>query len=154
MTEKELPFKPHPKIEEHGEFLLLHFMEWIGAHLSDCSRVFNGDLNEMMVLSVIGQVFVRHYGYRTAQIYELDGEELTVSAARISEITSIPRETVRRKLLSLMARGWLEQAENGRWKMVMDGDVSVAAKDLAALQTRSLTRLMNLVDTINEATNR
>lgn len=154
MSEKDLTFSPHPKIAEHGDFLVLHFMEWIGAHLSDCSRVFDGDLTEMMVLTVIGQTFVRHYGYRTAQIYELDGEELTVSAARISEITSIPRETVRRKLRSLKERGWVEQVENGRWKFVMDGDTSVAANDLMPLQIRSLTRLMNLVDVITEKTNR
>ena len=154
MNETYLSFTPHPKIQEHGEFLLLHFMEWIGAHLSDCSRVFNGDLTEMMVLTVIGQVFVRHYGHKAAQIYELDGEELTVSAARISEITSIPRETVRRKLRSLMERGWVEQAENGKWKMTMDGQIAVASRDLMPLQMRSLTRLMNMVDTINEETGR
>jgi hypothetical protein len=154
MIESELTFSPHPKIEEHGEFLILHFMEWIGAHLSDCSRVFNGDLTEMMVLTVIGQVFVRHYGHGAAQNYELDGEELTVSAARISEITSIPRETVRRKLRSLNARGWVEQAENGKWKFVMVGAESTASRDLMPLQMRSLTRLMNLVDAISQETNR
>jgi hypothetical protein len=153
MNEQELGFSPHPKIEEHIDFLILHFMEWSGAHLSDCSRVFEGDLTEMMVLTVIGQAFVRHYGYRAAQIYQLDGEELTVSAARISEITSIPRETVRRKLHSLMKRGWVEQAQNGKWKFVMDGASSVAARELIPLQMRSLTRLMNLIDTINEKTN-
>lgn len=154
MNEQELGFSPHPKIEEHIDFLVLHFMEWIGAHLSDCSRVFKGDLTEMMVLTVIGQVFTRHYGHRAAQIYELDGEELTVSAARISEVTAIPRETVRRKLLSLRERGWVEQAENGRWKFAMDGAESVAARELMPLQIRSLTRLMNLVDSISQETTR
>ena len=96
---------PHPMISEHREFLLIHFMEWMSAHLSDCSRVFDGDLTEMMALTVIGQIFVRHHAYDAARNYELDGNDLSVSASHISEITSMPRETVRRSFLFIKTEG-------------------------------------------------
>ena len=142
-------FTPHPKIEGNEQFLMFHFMEWIGSHLCDCSRVFKGDLIEMTVLAVIGQMFVRHHSNEATRNYALDGEVLTVSIAQISEATSIPRETVRRKLLLLQKRGWVEQMSNGGWTMkIIDGQ-STANKDLQTLQTRSLTRLMNLVDAVS-----
>ena len=142
-------FTPHPKIEGNEQFLMFHFMEWIGSHLCDCSRVFKGDLIEMTVLAVIGQMFVRHHSNEATRNYALDGEVLTVSIAQISEATSIPRETVRRKLLLLQKRGWVEQMSNGGWTMkIIDGQ-STANKDLQTLQTRSLTRLLNLVDAVS-----
>lgn len=146
-------FTPHPKIEEHKEFLLLHFMEWIGSHLCDCSRVFNGDLTEMLVLAVIGQMFVRHYSNEATRNYSLDGEVLTVSIAHISEATSIPRETVRRKLLSLQKRGWVNQANNGGWSLTVNGKTSQSYQDLRPLQMRSLTRLLNLTQAISKKIN-
>lgn len=154
MTEHNIGFVPHPKIAENYEFLLVNFMEWIGSHLADCSRVFAGDLSEMMVLAVIGQIFVRQYSVPAVRDYELDGNELTVSAARIAEITAMPRETVRRKLKSLEKKGWVEQVQGGKWKFVMDGEISVASKELMPLQMRSLTRMMNLVDRVSKVTNR
>ena len=142
-------FTPHPKIKGNEEFLMFHFMEWIGSHLCDCSRVFKGDLIEMTVLAVIGQMFVRHHSNEATRYYALDGEVLTVSIAQISETTSIPRETVRRKLLLLQKRGWVEKMDNGGWTMkIVDGQ-SNANKDLQNLQMRSLTRLMNLVDAVS-----
>ncbi len=149
-SQNEAQFIKHPKIDENYNFLILHFIEWISSHLCDCSRTFNGDLTEMVVLTVIGQIFFRHHANEAARIYALDGEELSVSISRISELTSIPRETVRRKLIGMKRKGWVEQDENGRWKFVMDGNQSVAAKEVKPLETRSLTRMMNLVDAINK----
>ena len=142
-------FTPHPKIQGNEQFLMFHFMEWVGSHLCDCSRVFKGDLIEMTVLAVIGQMFVRYHNNEATRNYALDGEVLTISIAQISEATSIPRETVRRKLLLLQKRGWVEQMDNGGWTMkIVDGQ-SNANKDLQTLQMRSLTRLMNLVDAVS-----
>lgn len=64
-------------------------------------------------------------------------------------MTSIPRETVRRKLLGMKRKGWVEQDDNGRWKFVMNGAESIVAQEVKPLETRSLTRMMNLVDAIN-----
>lgn len=149
VTHNHSTFTAHPKILGNEQFLMFHFMEWIGSHLCDCSRVFKGDLIEMTVLAVIGQMFVRHHSNEATRNYALDGEVLTVSIAHISEATSIPRETVRRKLLLLQKRGWVEQMDNGGWTMkIVDGQ-SNANKDLQNLQMRSLTRLMNLVDAVS-----
>jgi len=145
----ETQFIQHPKIAENYNFIIHQFMEWISSHLCDCSRTFNGDLTEMVVLAVIGQMLIRHNANEAARNYALDGEELSISISRISELTSIPRETVRRKLLGMKRKGWVEQGENGRWKFVMNGNVSAVSIDVKPLETRSLTRMMNLVDAIN-----
>ena len=145
----ELPFIQHPKIENNYDFLVHQFMEFIGSHLCDCSRFFNGDLTEMVVLTVIGQIFFRHLTNEAVKNYDLGGEELSVSISRISELTAIPRETVRRKLLGMKRKGWVEQDDNGRWKFVMNGAESIVAQEVKPLETRSLTRMMNLVDAIN-----
>ena len=94
-------------------------------------------------------MLVRHNANESLRNYSLDGEELSISISRISELTSIPRETVRRKLLGMKRKGWVEQDENGRWKFVMKGNESAASIDVKPLETRSLTRMMNLVDAIN-----
>jgi hypothetical protein len=142
-------FVPHTKLQDNYDILIMHYMEWINADLADCSRAFDGDLIEMAVLNVIGLIFIRHSSAPTAQDYGFDREELTVSAARISKITALPRETVRRKLKALKERGWVEQVQGGKWKFVMDGETSVASRELMPLQIRSLTRMMNLVDALS-----
>lgn len=147
--QNEGQFIQHPKVAENYHFLIHHFMEWISSHLCDCSRTFNGDLTEMAVLAVIGQMAIRHNVNEAVKNYALDGEELSISISRISELTSIPRETVRRKLLGMKRKGWVEQDENDRWKFVMSGNESVVANEIKPLETRSLTRMMNLVDAIN-----
>ena len=64
-------------------------MQFFVEHLSDVSRVFGGDLQEMLVLAVIGQAYMR--------ADELGRENAPINACRISETTGIPRQTVRRK---------------------------------------------------------
>ena len=43
-----------------------------------------------------------------------------LSAQSVSEMTGIPRETVRRKILDLVARGRLVRMPNGRFKCLVD----------------------------------
>ena len=118
-SQNELHFTQHPKIENNYEFLVHQFMEFIGSQLCDCSRVFNGDLTEMVVLTVIGQIFFRHLTNEAVKNYDLGGEELSVSISRISELTAIPRETVRRKLLKMKRKGWVEQDKKTKQNILL-----------------------------------
>ncbi len=82
-------------------------VQFLTEHLADCSEVFEGDLIEMLVLAIIGQV--------TLESYSRDGILKSVNASRISDIIGIPRQTVRRKLLRLAERGWIAQNGSAGW---------------------------------------
>jgi predicted transcriptional regulator len=118
-----------------------HFVQFFVEHLADVSRVFDGDLQEVLVLAVIGQTCIR--------ANELGRKNAPINASRISETTGIPRQTVRRKLQSLEQRGWIHQIEGGAWQLTMDDLEAVARYDLAELDKRGIERILKFVRTIN-----
>jgi DNA-binding transcriptional regulator YhcF (GntR family) len=110
-------------VREHMLPFQLHLAEFMGAHLSDCCTIFDGDLQEMLVFTIVAQRYLRE---RLAQP-GADAQRRPVSAARIAAQTGVPRETVRRKLLSLEARGWVEKAGRSGWRVaVADGRTRAA----------------------------
>jgi hypothetical protein len=96
-----------------GSFMTEHFIR--------VYKAFDGDLTAAIVLGTIGQ-----YNYR--RFYTEVGEKSTegfqrlvergehwpyarpCNAMSISQSTGIPRETVRRKIRQLVAKGWLRKA--------------------------------------------
>lgn len=114
-----------------------HFVQFISEHLSDVSRVFNGDLQEVLVLAIIGQVYMH--------ADEQGKENAPITATRIAEVTNIPRQTVRRKLQSLERRGFIHQIENGGWQLAVFEKQVVAQDGLFDLDQRGLERLIKLV---------
>ena len=117
-----------------------HFVQFFVEHLSDASRVFDGDLQEMLVLAVIGQTYMR--------ADELGRNNAPINASRIAETTGIPRQTVRRKLQSLEKRGWIHQIEGGAWQLVVEELEALARYDLAELDKRGMERILKFVRTI------
>jgi DNA-binding transcriptional regulator YhcF (GntR family) len=100
---------------EHMLPFQLHFADFMGAHLVDCCTIFDGDLHEMLVFTLVAQRYLRDE-------VTGGGDRRLVSAARIAAQTGVPRETVRRKLLSLEARGWVEKSGRAGWRVaVADG---------------------------------
>jgi len=134
------------KIEPHKDVFRFHFIEWMAAHLADCSKVFKGDLIEMLVLTIVGQAFVRVNANLAARKYSLDGDDKSVSISYIAEASGIPRETVRRKLASLKKRGWVEQVEGGEWKLRRNNESSVAGIELKDLQDRGVARMVYMIE--------
>jgi DNA-binding IclR family transcriptional regulator len=67
-----------------------------------------------------------------------------LSASCILDITHIPRQTVRRKLLLLQRRGWIEQDGMLGGRLIIRGTVSPAADDLKALDARGIQRAVGL----------
>lgn len=125
-----------------------HYVEFLVAHLADCSRNFDGDLQAALVLAVIGQ---RHL--RAALDAAEDGSvsrraspaDPAISASRIADVTGIPRQTVRRKLLGLQRKGWVTQIASGRWHLVQDETGrSAAGMALGTLDARSIERVARL----------
>ena len=63
-----------------------------------------------------------------------------ISASRLADVTGIPRETVRRKLASLQADGWIERTDDGSWRLKIEGGEARAQRDLAELDARGIRR--------------
>ncbi len=117
------------------------FVEFFADHLSDMSRVFGGDLQAVLVLAVIGQVRLRSY---IAGGNEGDGSPAGISASRLSDVTGIPRETVRRKLKDLEAKRWIERVGPSLWRIRMEGEKSAARQELNALDNRAIDRIARM----------
>ncbi len=114
-----------------------HVVEFLTEHLADVSRQFGGDLQEMLVIAIIGQKHLR-------AAIDQTGADAAISASRIADVTGIPRQTVRRKLKSLEARGWITQTPDAAYKLVIRDGVSAARKQLDGVDRRSIERVARL----------
>lgn len=87
--------------------------------LIECRRHFDGDLDMMLVLSVIGD---RTFSQRSADP-RIDFEAFTkalvptapqdINVRSIADFSGIPRETVRRKVAQLLEKGWILRNDDG-----------------------------------------
>ncbi len=121
-------------------------VEFLTEHLADLSRVFDGDLQEALVLAVIGQVFLHaHMAQAKADAGAVAvPNAASISASRISDVTGIPRQTVRRKLQALEARGWIERGGAAAFRLRVQDGVSMARSDLNDLDRRGIARTARL----------
>ncbi|MGM0583920.1 MAG: helix-turn-helix domain-containing protein [Pseudomonadota bacterium] len=126
------------------------YVEFFLEHLTDLSRTFGGDLEQMMVLALLGQIRLR--ARRGAAEAGRDWRSLPAcrtgtTASRLADVSGIPRETVRRKLRALEAKGWVARNEGGLWSIASDpdGQDSQVRRDLADLDERALQRVARLV---------
>ncbi|HEY2617224.1 MAG TPA: helix-turn-helix domain-containing protein [Acetobacteraceae bacterium] len=114
-----------------------HLVEFVTEHLIDLSQTFAGDLQQVLVLAIIGQVHVN----QVLQSGNNHGKTTqSISASRIADITCIPRQTVRRKLETLEKRGWIEQDDQRSWHIVVREGRAAAQSDLAHLDARGILR--------------
>jgi hypothetical protein len=125
-----------------------HAVEFLCEHLAHCSRVFGGDLQQMLILAVMGQVHLRSY-LDMAPDGTMHPRELplhpAITASRLADVTGIPRETVRRKLALLERRGWIEQDAGGSWRLVLEDGAAVARSGLDALDQAAMGRYARLL---------
>jgi hypothetical protein len=124
-----------------------HFAEFLIDHLIDCLRLFGGDLEEMLVLEVVRQrsllARLDALGKKRQQEEEID---VAVTASHIANKTGIPRQTVRRKLLSLERRGWVTHADNSTWRLATRKGELAICTDLASFDQRGAGRLAKLIE--------
>ena len=96
-----------------GRFMTEHFIR--------VYKAFDGDLAAAIVLGTIGQYNYRRYYaevggkapegfHRLAERGEHRAHARPCNAMSISQSTGIPRETVRRKIRQLVAKGWVRKA--------------------------------------------
>lgn len=114
--------------------------------LIDCRKHFDGDIDLFLILCVIGD---RTFSARHAPA-DVDFETWSSSPAlgvrsveinvqSLSEFSSIPRETVRRKLAILIDKGWVTRDDRG-----FITATSKAKEDLAPLTVSSLVYLSRM----------
>ena len=80
--------------------------------------LFGGDFEAFYILAVIAQRTVEHQDFRAAPLGEWLGEaarpmpSLTTNIRSVAQGTGIAEETVRRKVLALVAKGWVAREGN------------------------------------------
>lgn len=119
-----------------------HLVQFFTEQSIDALRTFGGDFDQVIVLAIIGQ------NHLNAFIAQAGNPDLVVNrasnATRIADITGLPRETVRRKLLKLAERGWVHQNAQREWELTGPPDDSNARRDLAEIDDRGIRRLARL----------
>lgn len=88
--------------------------------LIECRRHFDGDIDLFLVLCIIGDrtFSARHVpsgmsfdDWNSVRVDTIRSEDINVQS--ISDFSNIPRETVRRKLNTLVEKGWVTRDERG-----------------------------------------
>jgi hypothetical protein len=121
-----------------------HYVQFLAEHLTDCRKSLGGDFDDLMMLAVLGQRFLQARGeHETGD----PGAEARVwmSALRLSDVTGVPRESVRRKLARLAARGWVTHDPAHGWRIAGTFGETKARIDLGELDRRGIERLARLV---------
>lgn len=129
-----------------------HHVAGLTRHLVECRRTFDGDLDLFLVFSIIGE---RSFTPRnvpesmTEQEFRASPVSTVVPAAinlqSIADYSGIPRETVRRKVAALVAKGWV--ARDGQGLIA----VTDRAKDgLGGLTESSVRYLRDLVAALDD----
>lgn len=137
VARRQIPVCIEDLSREEFRLLQYHFVELFLGHLLDASNAFQGDLTELVVMATVGQAHIRGD--------ELGHTHTLINATSISEITGIPRQTVRRKLQALEKRGWVEQTDNKGWRLAMRDSEAVARLDLPDLTRRGISRALKMI---------
>jgi hypothetical protein len=121
-----------------------HYVQFLAEHLTDCRKTLGGDFDDLMMLAVLGQRFLQ--ARRDFDAGDTGAvERVWMSALRLSDVTGVPRESVRRKLKRLAERGWVTQDPAQGWRLAGSFDMATARIDLGDLDRRGLERLGKLV---------
>ena len=150
----DVDFFDHEGVAYDDEFTLqYYFSEFMIEQLADCMDVYNGDLEEMLILAVVGQSLLKYYMNPHSYNPNVEEYKSASSSSRIADVSRIPRSTVLRKLKSLHERGLVVQIGNGYWRLSINNGRSVAERNLGAHGRRSLDRVKKLVSRFKENIN-
>lgn len=126
------------------------FVNFIADHLADGSRVFQGDLQRMLVLAIVGQVYLNAHIRQPSPGPIETLQNGWTTASRIADVTGIPRETVRRKLKLLEKAGWIVQSEDGAWQLAIVDGAAEARRALSDIDNRQIARAARLLWTLRQ----
>lgn len=121
-----------------------HFVQFVSEHLTDCARVFRGDMEKLLILAVLGQRYIEGARFDPTAS-DLDTARVWMSTLRLADVTGLPRETVRRKLKAMEADGWLRQERGKGWTLAGEIRQTVVREQFGELDRRGLERLARLL---------
>jgi DNA-binding MarR family transcriptional regulator len=133
------------------------FVQFLIDHLTDVGRAFKGDYQAMLVLAVIGQARLQATKtalQKGADLQLLTPEKESSNASRISDVTGIPRQTVRRKLADLAERGWIERNADGSYRLQYSEGQSNARRELSEIDRRAIARVARLFKDLEDLVKR
>ncbi len=115
--------------------------------LTRLRAAFDGDLDTALILAVIGSGNMARSLDATARSCDSHksdparfGGARPINTLSIAEISGVPRETVRRKLMAMQKRGWIARDSKGQWSAEPE-----AAKQLAPITQYSLDYLSRML---------
>jgi hypothetical protein len=136
----------------HRETLMQRFGDvWPVHHrgfsklLIECRRLFDGDMDQLVILTVIGDRTLtvdRSKGLTYPEF--LKGrrgasEPRPTNTQSVADSTGIPRETVRRKINRLVGRGWVKKNDDGTLEVTKNAAVDMAPATQVTLDSMALT---------------
>ncbi|MBX7527742.1 hypothetical protein [Qipengyuania vesicularis] len=138
--------------DDHFSILWPRHVEGMIALLSELREAFDGDLDATLILAVIGAALLPKDELPISFSYsellkqrDIDFRK-PLNTLSISQVTGIPRETVRRKLAKMEAKLWVERDECGHWKMGRRG-----AEDLRPMTELSMKYISSIAEGIDLA---
>lgn len=127
-------------------------VEFMTEQLADMTREFGGDVHMAIILANVGQVTLQAAALcrqNASALEEVPAERRGLSTFRLADVTGIPRETVRRKLIAIAKLGWVERVDR-YWILTTRGGEAQARQDLLPLDQRSLKRAARLYCRLDE----
>lgn len=131
-------------VDAHYPAIQYHFVQMMTDHLADCSRAFKGDLQQLVILALIGQVHLEHYRKNNGDITVARG----ISTSRLADLTGISRQTIRRRLERLAKNDWIEPTILGSWRIKVNKGAAQAGKDLGDLDRRNRDRIAKFIGSV------
>lgn len=136
---------PHTVVEENYVKFQHEFLEFLFAHLVDMRAIFEGDLDALLIFISISRYYLRDERANPEMNEDQLGANRFLTLSRITDLTKIPRETVRRKLKQLESRGLLEKGPHDNWRLaVLEGQPVIRAR-YEPVWGREMERLVRLV---------
>lgn len=106
---------------DHQVEISLHMSHLTLSYLRKIGRAFDGDLTMVIVLGEIAHhSLVDYFSSHVRTVRSLSSAQVvrrrlkSCSAMALARATGLPRETVRRKIIALEERGWLERTPDRR----------------------------------------
>ena len=135
---------------KHRDLLSVLMLRFMTSRLRAMYQAYDGDLTLGLVLGEIASRNTeRHFDERRGYQPQYENQPkplLPCNALSISDVTGIPRETVRRKLAKLLALGWIEKTPEDMY-IITDkiGEVFAAFDDS---QTYDLMHTADLIGNV------
>ena len=123
-------------------------LEFLFAHLVEMRAIFEGDLDALLIFISISRYYLRDERINPEGDDAGAHQHLTLS--RIAQITTIPRETARRKLSLLEGKGLLEKTPFDGWRLSVKDGRPVIRSRYETVWQRVIRRLVRMVRALKD----